>query len=346
MGELSLPRFPSTERLTSGLNTVFNSSGSGQKGDVTVLSRKKNKFQSTFPSEIVTCHQSKNGIIRVFCKYGTNHFDNGYGHRGGVPYEARVYEKILAPLHLSTPKLYGVHKEKESGRTWLVIEYLEGASQDISRTNEAVIHAARWIGRFHAVNEKRVSNSRLGFLQKYDLAYYKGWARRSNRLFRNQRSELPWLPRLCIRFEQLAPSLLTARKTVIHGEYYPSNVIYTRSTSRPADWQSAAVAPGLIDLAALTQNWPRRMVERMVREYKRTTWPEGEPSNFDELFKIARVYMILRWLGDPAVAVPWIRRSIFKRQPHHLSQESKLLLRKYKRFIEALSLERETLEVN
>jgi Phosphotransferase enzyme family len=336
----SSSKFPSTKILSTGLNAVF------QKllpaGELTVLARKPNMFESTFASEIITCRSPGNGIFRVFCKYGTNDFDKGYGHRGGVSYEASVYSRVLAPLHTSTPTFYGVYKEERARRTWLLLEYVEGASQDISKTDEAVIHAARWIGRFHASNEKQLYSRRLSFLRRYDASYYIGWARRTNQLFGHQLG-LRWLPPLCSKFEGLVPDLLAARKTVIHGEYYPSNVVYRNGTSRPADWQSAAVAVGQIDLAALTQNWPRRMARRMLREYKQTRWRGEGPDNFDRIFGIARVYMILRWLGDPNLASPSIRRSIFSRRTHRLSVGSQLLVRKYRRFLDALDSEREWL---
>jgi len=339
--QLSPSKFPSSERLSAGLNAVFRNNGSGSRG-VTVLARQHNRFESTFASEIVTFQLGGNRTLRVFCKYGTSDFDKAFGHRGGVSYEAAVYSKVLAPLQTSTPAFYGVYREKSSRRTWLVIEYLKGASRDVSKTNDAVIHAARWIGRFHSLNEKRVSSNQLGFLRKYDAKYYVGWARRANRLFGHRRTERPWLPQLCARFEELVPYLLKARKTVIHGEYYPTNVIYQNGTSRPADWQSAAIAVGQIDLAALTQNWPKRMVERLGREYVRARWPKAEPDRFDRLFGIARVYMTLRWLGDPGLASPSIRRSIFSRRPGHLSIRSQNLVRKYRRFLEELRSEEES----
>jgi len=39
--------------------------------------------------------------------------------QGGVPYEATVYSKVLAPLHTSTPAFYGVYREKRPRQTWL-----------------------------------------------------------------------------------------------------------------------------------------------------------------------------------------------------------------------------------
>jgi phosphotransferase family enzyme len=339
---LSLSKFPSSERLSAGLNAVFRNNGSNG-GGVTVLRRQPNRFESTFASEIVTCRLGANGKIRVFCKYGTSNFDRAFGHRGGVSYEAAVYSKVLAPLHTSTPRFHGVYKEKRSNQTWLMIEYLKEASRDVSKTNDAVVHAARWIGRFHAVNEKRISSKQLAFLRTYDTDYYAGWARRAKRLFGRRRTERLWLPDVCAKFEQLIPYLLRARRTVIHGEYYPTNIIYQNGVSRPADWQSAAIAVGQIDLAALTQNWPRRMVNRLTGEYIKARWPTGAPEHFDRLFGIARVYMTLRWLGDPGLASPSVRRGILARRTEHLSIRSQNLVRKYRRFIEELRSEGESL---
>jgi hypothetical protein len=330
--------------LRARLGTVLQNNGSPSE-DLAVIDRRPNRYQSTFPSEIVTCRIGENGTLRLFCKYGGSDFDGAFGHRGGVSYEAAVYSRVLAPLRISAPRFYGAYVDRRSGQTWLMIEYLKGASRDISKTNEAVIHAARWIGRFHAINEDRVSWNQLRFLRRYDADYYRGWARRARELFRDYREELPWLPSTCATFERLVPGLLNERKTVIHGEYYPTNVIFQDGISRPADWQSAAVAVGEIDIAALTQNWPSYMVSRLVREYKKARWPRGEPDEFDEVFRIARVYMTLRWLGDPSLASPFVRRKIFSKRSGKLSLRSRNLVRKYRRFIENLNSEREWMDM-
>src|SRR6266566_5275690 len=99
--------------------------------------------------------------------------------------------------------------------------------------------------------------------------------------------------------------------------------------------------PGSRNFAPGTKNWPKRMVERLAREYVRARWPMGEPDNFSRLFGIARVYMTLRWLGDPDLASPSIRRSIFSRRSKRLSIRSQNLVRKYRRFIEELHSEGE-----
>jgi phosphotransferase family enzyme len=340
---MSSSKLPNLKALTTGLITVFRSNGLARES-VTILGRRPNRYESTFPSEIVTCRlDSKKTALRLFCKYGTGKFDPAYGHRGDVSYEGQVYSKVLGPLHTSTAIFYGLYADKVSARPWLIIEYLEGASRDISKSTPAVIHAARWIGKFHAANENTLRTNRLNFLRRYDDKYYIGWARRTSRLFSNHKARLPWLQNVCTGFQGLVPHLLRGPKTIIHGEYYPTNVIYQNGLSRPADWQSTAVAVGEIDLAALTQNWPREIAERLQGEYRMARWPRGEHDHFDRLLGVAKLYMALRWLGDPSLLSPSLRRLVVSDRSERLSAQSMNLVRKHKKFIDELCSQGESL---
>jgi len=297
--------FPSMPRLTAGLAGIFRGNDT-PNGGVTVLQRQRNPYESTFPTEIVTCRVGGNGSpLRLFIKYGTKPIDGVYGHRGDVSYEARVYRDVLQPLHTSTPAYYGVHRDETAGVPWLVIEYLKGGIQT-SRSHDpnAIVRAARWIGRFHATNKRRDPGEPPRFLREYDGAYYAGWARRTKGLFAHLEHRFPWLLPLCDEFGTFIPRLLEAPRTVIHGEYFGVNVIYQNGTSRPADWQSAAIAPGEIDLASLTHSWPRPIVRKCEREYRRSRWPDGGPDDFPEILEAARLYMNFRWLGDPGWLTP------------------------------------------
>ena len=297
--------FPGTERLSAGLGAIFRSNGTPNAG-VTILARQRNPYESTFPTEIVTCRVEGTGSpLRLFIKYGTKRFDGVFGHRGDVSYEARVYRDVLHPLRTSTPTFYGVFHDGRTGVPWLVIEYLKGGIQSShSRDPNAMVRAARWIGRFHAANRRRVSSERLRFLRAYDETYYAGWALRTEELFSRLENRFPWLLPLCDDFGDFIPRLLAAPRTVIHGEYFGLNIIYQNGTSWPADWQSAAIAPGEIDLASLTHSWPRPVVRKCEREYARSRWSDGVPDDFMENLEAARLYMNFRWLGDPGLMAP------------------------------------------
>ena len=297
-------RLPSRAQLARGLSTVLRSSPSAN-GAVKILDRKANPYESTFPSEIVTCHVAGNGArLRLFIKYGTEEFDGGFGHRGDVSYEARVYRDVLQPLRTTTPTFYGLYRDGGSGTPWLITEYLRGVQSSHSHDPNATVRAAEWIGRFHAAFERRQRDAQLRFLRRYDRAYYLGWARRTDELFAPFKGRFPWLSPMCREFRTLVPRLLAAPKTVIHGEYFGLNIIYRNGTCGTTDWQSAAIAPGEIDLASVTHSWPRELVRKSERAYVRARWPQGAPEEFEDILDAARVYMNLRWLGDPGLMTP------------------------------------------
>ncbi len=299
------------KKLAAALSTLLRHNGYIAR-NLTVLEREPNPYGSTFPTEVVTC-RADGGVrtLRLFVKYGTTEFDSVYGHRGDVSYEAKVYREVLQPLRTSTPSFYGVHMEDTSNAPWLIVEYLaRGSPASSSRDPKAMGRSARWIGKFHAANEKRVHSPRLRFLHRYDSDYYAGWARRTRKLFSQSRLRMrfPWLVPLCDEFERLIPRLLRAPPTVIHGEYFGSNIVYQHGVSRPVDWQSAAIAPGEIDLASLTHSWPKLIVQSCEREYARTRWPTGAPDGFEETLGVARVHVNLRWLGDPGLMSQLVAR--------------------------------------
>ena len=288
------PGLPNLRNLVVGLASVL-------KSRVTVLGRQPNTHTSTFPSEIVSCRLGSGRELRLLCKYGADHrtsLSGITGHKGGVPYEAAVYHNVLLTPRTTTPEFYGAYTDGETGDTWLILEYLgDGVRLGKMRESSAAMTlAARWIGRFHNATEERLSGSSMRFLTRYDAEYYLGWARRASSLADRLRQRFPWLKKLCGRYEDVVAHLLASPPTVIHGEYYPSNVLFRGGTVYPIDWESAAVAAGEIDLASLTENWGAEIERQCELEYQRVRWPEGSPADFERRLCSARLYLQFRWL--------------------------------------------------
>jgi aminoglycoside phosphotransferase (APT) family kinase protein len=179
----------------------------------------------------------------------------------------------------------------------LILEYLP-KSLRVGKVPElkAMKLAARWIGRFHAANQERAAGA--SFLTVYDATYYAGWPQRAARFGDHLRQRFPWLATLCRRLKNEIATLVTLPQTIIHGEYYPHNVMFQAGEVRPVDWETAAIAPGEIDLATLGDGWPPHVIRHLEMEYQRARWPEGPPANFQCNLDLARIYMHLRWLGD------------------------------------------------
>lgn len=292
------PQFPELKALAASLKSLLGANGSGCY-KVAIRSRIPSIFASTYPSEIVTCRANHQEELKLYCKYMTGAGGSSFGHRGGLAYETEVYRRVLEPLALSLPKFYGAYEDSTTGDCGLILEYLEGSLRVPKGPQpESILLAARWIGRFHAANEARLSTDLVSFLNRYDSEYYAGWVRRTSCFSRSQSRRFPWVATLCERFEEFVSILLSSSPTVIHGEYYPHNVLVRSGVIYPIDWESAAIAAGEIDLATLTEAWNDELIRQCALAYQQSRWGGRANPGFEQRFTAARLYLSFRWLGE------------------------------------------------
>lgn len=294
----SLIQLPNMQTLTHSFKAIFNDHKSPED-QVTILARERNPRTSTYPSEVVTCQLADGSELRLLCKYAAGHNHNAYGHRGGVTYEAEVYCHMLQPLPVSTPTFYGAHKDATTDEAWLILEYFDKCFRVRDSRDLSVMQAAaRWLGRFHRANASHLSTASLPFLNRHDAEYYLGWAERTSLFAGDLHQRFPWLATLCKRFEKIVVTLLEPPAIIIHGEYYPNNILFCQGTIYPVDWEAAAVAIGEIDLASLTEGWSPKFERECKVEYQLARWPEGPPADFERKLEAAQLYWLFRWLGD------------------------------------------------
>jgi hypothetical protein len=167
-------------RLALGLN------GARATPPVTIVERKRPFMMSTFPNEVVTCQWPDGRRQRLFVKYEARHSHHAFGHRGGIAYEAEVYRRLLQPIPSFRPRFLGAHADRDTGETWLILEYVDRAARvkDIGLEQQKgptapLVETARWIGSFHATQQARANGRELAFAHRYDAAYYRGWWRRT-----------------------------------------------------------------------------------------------------------------------------------------------------------------------
>jgi hypothetical protein len=277
----------------------------GSRGTaVEIIERSPDERGSSFPSEIITVRLASGETLTLRCKYSRHArrdlpgWHTANGHRHGVAYEARVYHQVLEPLGMATPRLWGTYVGKH-GAAWLAIEYLDGSAR-INSVPWELKSAARWIAEFHTRTERWLTDAASRFLSTYGQEYYRGWARRTLAHARRYCRECPWRESLDEMFERAIVALLEPPRTIIHGEYYPANVLWRRHAVHPVDWESAAIAAGEIDLASLIDEWPPDTIEECEAAYCRTRWPGGfDEGLFGRRLSAARLYLILRWAGVP-----------------------------------------------
>jgi aminoglycoside phosphotransferase (APT) family kinase protein len=288
---------PSLKALTAGLNAAFVH-GAVPDEKLCIIDRIPAIWSSTYPSEIITCRAGQKEM-KLYCKYMAGLRHQSYGHRGGLQYETEVYRRVLHSSLLPTAQFYGAHQEPETGDIWLFLKYLDGSLRlPKGPQPQSLVEAARWMGRFHAANEPRVSSQAVSFLSRYDFEYYLGWARRTREYAGELQPALPWLEPLCGRFEQCVEILLSAPQTIIHGEFYPHNILVSDGVVYPIDWESAAIAAGEIDLAMLTEGWNPDDVRRCEFEYQQARWNGATPQGFARRLAAGRLYQSFRWLGE------------------------------------------------
>jgi hypothetical protein len=289
---------------------------------VEVTSRLENVQASTFPSEIIT-YQVRGEEHRTFAKYDDASIGDTYGHRGGVADEAAVYRDLLAPARVAAPAYVGTYIEPIKRETWLFLEYLSGSVRvNKHRQRRAITWAARWLGVLHRTFDSAATPG----LNVYETAYYVGWAQRTIEHAGDWRTRFPWIDTLGERFVDVAHYLAKLPATVIHGELYPCNVLLCGDAVYGVDWESAALGPGEIDLASLTERWPADLVQDCEREYCISRWPAaGRPADFGRRMAAARMYWGFRWLGWYADCTISEKNGVRFQQLHEAALELGLL---------------------
>jgi len=281
---------PTTEALERAMGGALDGGG-----PVTVVDRRSNPLSSTFPSEIVRC-VAPEATADLLLKYDLPWTDDVYGLRIGPRYEAIVYEAVVAPSGLPAPRAYGAFGDPISGADWLAIEYLaDGVRLGEAPLPAALVAAAEWAGAFHRLHEDPGPQADAA-LNGFGRPRYAGCAERTLEHSEELLERYPWLPALCGAFGGLTDEHLPV-STVIHGEFYPKNVLVRDGRVHPVDWERAALAAGEIDLAALVEGWRPEAARLAAAAYVRARWPDGAPPGHAAALRVAGMYLHLGALG-------------------------------------------------
>lgn len=222
--------------------------------------------------------------------------------------EPAVYRSLLAQAPPGPPEFFGAVLDDH--RHWLFFEWVEGRELFQVGERELWEEAARWLARFHVAMAPELDRHRgEGRLLDHDAAFYRGWIERAER-FAAERGDgsaatVAWLRE---RHEPVVEALATLPRTVLHGEFYASNVLVASASDfvptpvgsesdarvAPVDWELAAVGTGLSDLAALVSGWPAADREAIAAAYASEP---GAPSFTARELDLARLQVAIQWLG-------------------------------------------------
>ena len=265
-------------------------------GEIRIVGRTANVEAGGHSSEILSILVN-GSAISAFHKYGASIAGRAHGQRGGLAREVLVYERLLAALPQSHAGFFGSYQGDGSDASSLLIEHIDGAIELCS--HEALKHAARWIAEFHQRMEA-AEPSATSFLPRYDIEYFLGWYSRASSFTDASDGDRSWLEAVLERFRDSIPRLVEGSPTVIHGEYYPNNILARNTSVYPVDWESTAIGPGEIDLATLCEGWPRSIAEDAWAEYAAVRWQGDPPTDWEARLEAAHLYVAARWLGERA----------------------------------------------
>jgi aminoglycoside phosphotransferase (APT) family kinase protein len=226
------------------------------------------------------------------------------------------------------PPFYGAVKAAE--RSWLFIEHLEG--KELYQTGEWEVweSVARGLARMHAISRPLVGASPTlqRRLVRHDGDQPRKWYQRACSIVQRVRGEQAQrrLSALSSLLPAMEESLAAGPRTLVHGEFYPSNILVSQSPSgclvRAVDWEMAAMGSGLLDLAALLAGrWTQQQQHSLALAYfEEQRCLSGEGENVDDFFtrlNYCRLYTALRWLGwsdnwsaPPAQAHDWLAEAL------------------------------------
>lgn len=210
--------------------------------------------------------------------------------------EAYVYEHLLPRGPAGAPRYLGTEREAEGNL--LFIEWIDGRVLTEVGERETWEAVADWLGRFHAAFEGALADLPSGApLVERDADFHRRWLVRARDFAPADgpaRSALDWLDP---RHEGVVEALAAIEPTLLHGEFYPSNVLVgdgERSPRvAPVDWELAGPGPGALDLAALVCGWPAADREAMRGAYGRGRGRELPVRDLD----LARLQVAIQWLG-------------------------------------------------
>ena len=208
--------------------------------------------------------------------------------------ELEAYRDVLAAAGLGTARLYA----SDTDRGWLFLERVRGIELYQVGPRATWEHVARWLGRMHALLEP--AHERVTTAIRHDRAFYLQWPERAVGFSDDETR--PLLERVAAGYDAVADRLLAIPPTVLHGEFYASNVLVDDPDRpdrvAPVDWEQMGVGPGFVDLAALTSgSWSADDRLAIAGAYRRSSTLELDDEEFAEALDAARVHLAVQWLG-------------------------------------------------
>lgn len=265
------------------------------------LERRPHAYRASFELEALQLTLADGRELRIVHKDLSHRSLDANARRAKPPNlhdpvrEIEVYAHVLAGHDLGTAAYYGAVVDRARDRYWLFLEDVPGIAlwQDGERATWLAV--ARWLAELH----ERVAPNGASLLH-YDTEMQRRFlAQAFTRLPRSAGLQLAAAHERALTTFDAMPSGL------IHGDFYPSNVLVDTRDDRvricALDWESAGIGPSLLDLASLVAGWPEHEVAALAGAYRSALADPPPEDEFRHALDCCRLYVAVRWLG-------WSRR--------------------------------------
>jgi hypothetical protein len=285
---------PSLEALERRLSAALSQGAT----TVRVLARTPNDFESTSPTEIVTCEVGIQPAVRFFCKHFTPLTERAFGKDGAAFYEIDVYRKVLTPAPVDSTRVFGTWISPDTNEGLLVLEFLEENRRlgDSRKSNDTAEAAAIWLGEFHRYAAELIGQPQAAFLRRRDSSFYDNhWRRLAANVLGHAHSP-SWLAAFATRFDVVLGMLDAAPLTIIHGEFYPQNILRHGDRVLPVDWETAAIGLGETDIVTLVDGW-HRVRDRCISAYSAARGLSDSSDDQMQRIALAQILISVYWLS-------------------------------------------------
>jgi Ser/Thr protein kinase RdoA (MazF antagonist) len=318
--------------LEKALSTHF-----GEPVSILELDRQPWVYQSSFALEALRVYLGPRGTLALIFKDLSWHALSPEAQRAKPKAlydplrEIRVYEDALRFHPRFGPTCYGTVIDSNQARYWLFVEHVNG--QELYQVGEFGVweFVARWLAQMHAALQPfAAANTELQeHLIKHDSQEQEKWFRRACRAvgLRGSDNDARQLSELSKVLPDMACALSARSPDLIHGEFYPSNILIAGSLQAglrvcAVDWEMAGFGCELLDLAALVAGgWTQEQQNALALAYYEETCGTGgkwqDEQQFFQTLDHCRLNTALRWLGwsddwspPPAHAHDWLEEAL------------------------------------
>jgi len=229
--------------------------------------------------------------------------------------EIEAYRGILGIYQPDAPVCYGTVANDQAGYYWLFLEKVSGLELYQIGEFSTWLEVARALARMHSRSAAPTALLQAApSLLRYNRDFYLTWIQRLAIELGNTtkaspspvRHSIEWLAE---RYRLVIPRLLALPLTLIHGEFYPPNVLVQKRDEHaaaslrvcPVDWEMAAIGPGLMDMAALVAGkWTDAERSSLALAYFESSSGDNTPATIDEFLAAldcCRLHQAIMWLS-------------------------------------------------